>query len=379
MKSLSILHIGKFYPPHNGGMETHLRDLAVRQARTAQVKVIVSNSASRQESSVVEGVIVTRVGRIATIASMPVCPGLVSAIRSSPADIVHIHMPNPGAALAFLMSGHAGKLVITHHADTMGRPFLRRFSDPFARSLMRRASLILVTSNRYLASSPELALFRDKCRVIPLGIEIRNAISIDRDAILKVTERFGENFILAIGRLVPYKGFQILIRAMKDVDHKLVLIGTGPQHDYLSKLITSENLEQRITMLGRVEDVRPYLAAASVFVLPSITRAEAFGIVQLEAMAAGLPVINTDIDSGVPEVCIDGQTAITVPPADSVALSEAIRVLLNRDDLRARFGEAARARVRSDYTNDLMAQRTMSLYEEVLAIKRDTEQIRIPS
>src|ERR1700679_188419 len=131
-------------------METHLRDLAVRQAKTSQVKVVVANSARRREFSLMEGVSVMRVARVATIASMPVCPGLVSAIRSSPADLVHIHMPNPGAALAFLMSGHTGKLVITHHADTMGRLFLRRFSDPFVRSLMRRASRIIVTSNRYL-------------------------------------------------------------------------------------------------------------------------------------------------------------------------------------------------------------------------------------
>jgi glycosyltransferase involved in cell wall biosynthesis len=379
VKSFSVLHIGKFYPPHNGGMETHLRDLAVRQTKTAQVKVIVSNSTSCEESSVIEGVNVTRVARIATIASMPVCPGLVSAIRSAPADIVHIHMPNPGAALAFLMSGHKGELVITHHADTLGRPFLRRFSDPFVRSLMRRASRILVTSNRYLDSSPELALFREKCRVIPLGIDIQNAIPIDREAILQVRQRFGENLILAIGRLVPYKGFDILIRAMKDVDAKLLLIGTGPQHEYLSRLITSENLEQKVAMLGRVDDVRPFLAAASIFVLPSVTRAEAFGIVQLEAMAAGLPVINTDIDSGVPEVCIDGETAITVPPSDPVALSEAMRILLNREELRARFGEAAKARVHSEYTNDLMAERTMSLYGEVLAIEHDAEQTRIPS
>ena len=304
---------------------------------------------------------------------MPVCPGLVSEIRSSPADIVHIHMPNPGGALAFLMSGHTGKLVITHHADTLGRPLLRRFSDPFVRSLMRRASRILVTSNRYLGSSLELAPFWDKCRVIPLGIDIQKAISIDDQAVLQVRQRFGENLILAIGRLVPYKGFDILIRAMKDVDAKLLLVGTGPQFEYLSKLIRSENLERRVTMLGRVDDVRPYLAAASIFVLPSVTRAEAFGIVQLEAMAAGLPVINTDIDSGVPEVCIDGKMALTVPPSDPVALSEAMRVLLSRDELRARFGEAAKARVHSEYTNDLMAERTMSLYAEVLAIDHEAE------
>jgi glycosyltransferase involved in cell wall biosynthesis len=351
-------------------METHLHDLAVRQAKMFQVKVVVANSARRRESSLMEGVNVTRVARIATIASMPVCPGLVDAIRSSPADLVHIHMPNPGAALAFLMSGHTGKLVITHHADTMGRQFLRRFSDPFVRSLMGRASHIIVTSSRYLISSHELMPFRDKCRIIPLGIDIQNAVCEDNETILRIRQQFGERLILAIGRLVPYKGFDILIRAMKHVDAKLVLIGTGPQYESLTRITKLEGLENKVALLGQVDDIRPYLAAASIFVLPSVTRAEAFGIVQLEAMAAGLPVINTDIDSGVPEVCVNGEMAITVPPSDPIALSEAMRLLLSRDELRAQFGLAAKIRAYSKYTTDLMAERTLSLYAEILNVER---------
>jgi rhamnosyl/mannosyltransferase len=119
-------------------------------------------------------------------------------------------------------------------------------------------------------------------------------------------------------------------------------------------------------MLGRVEDVRPYFAAATVFVLPSVTRAEAFGIVQLEAMAAGIPIVNTSIDSGVPEVCVNGTTAITVPPGDPIALGQAIQMLLDRNDLRQRLGEAARERVNAEFTADLMCARTMRIYEEVL-------------
>jgi len=127
-------------------METQLRDLAVLQTRAARVNIIVASSKRRGERCVMEGVSVTRVPRIATIASMPVCPGLSAAIRRSPADLVHIHMPNPGAALAFLMSGHTGKVVLTHHADTLGRQVLRRFSDPFVNRLMQRASRIIVSS-----------------------------------------------------------------------------------------------------------------------------------------------------------------------------------------------------------------------------------------
>jgi glycosyltransferase involved in cell wall biosynthesis len=366
MKQISILHIGKFYPPYNGGMETHLRDLAVRQTVNAAISVIAAHSEPRLERSIMDGVSVTRVARIATIASMPICPGLAAAIRRSPADLVHIHMPNPGAAMAFLMSGHTGRVVITHHADTMGRRVLRQFSDPFVDSLMRRASRIIATSRRYLDSSSELKPFRDKCSIVPLGIDPRDAICTDEMAIQKLQQRFGDKIILAVGRLVPYKGFDVLIRAMKEVDGRLILLGSGPQYDALLELAESEGVAEKTTMLGRVENINPYFAAASVFVLPSVTRAEAFGMVQLEAMAAGLPVVNTNIDSGVPEVCVNGVTGITVPPNDVTALSRAIQLLLDKPELRERYGEAARARVNSDFTSDLMAQRTAAIYSEVL-------------
>lgn len=367
MSVRSILHIGKFYPPHSGGMETHVRDLALRQSKSAQVSVIVANSTAHDETSCIDGVHVTRVARFATIASMPVCPGLVRAIRSAPADIVHIHVPNPGAALAFLLSGHPGKLVITHHADTLGRPFLRRLSDPFVHALMRRSSRILVTSHRYLASSPELAPFGEKCSVIPLGIDLESADPPDPQQVAHIRDRFGSRLILAIGRLVPYKGFDVLIRAMKQVDARLVVIGTGPQHEALTQLVASQALQDRVTLLGRVDNISPYLAASSLFVLPSVTRAEAFGIVQLEAMAAGLPVINTDIDSGVPEVGVDQESAVTVPPSDPVALAVAMQRLLDRDDLRARLGKAGRLKVLAEYTNDRMAERTLAVYDQVLS------------
>ena len=362
----TILHVGKFYPPHPGGMETHVRDLAVRQACSASVKVIVSNEGWGQENSVTEGVSITRLGRIATIASMPVCPGLPVAISRSPADLVHIQMPNPGAAMAFLLSGHAGKLVLTHQSDTMGRKLLRKLSDPFVIRVMERANRILVTSSRYLNSSPELAAFREKCSVVPLGINLQTAISPDPDAVEKLRRQFSDGFILAVGRLVPYKGFDVLIRAMRQIDKKLLLIGTGPLQAQLMNLAATEGVKDKVVMLGHVRDTRPYFSAATVFVLPSVTRAEAFGIVQLEAMAAGVPVVNTNIDSGVPEICVNGETGITVPLGDPAALSEAIQMLLDQRDLRERLAQAAKARVHAEYSADLMCSRTMRIYDEIL-------------
>jgi glycosyltransferase involved in cell wall biosynthesis len=364
LRNTSIVHLGKFYPPHNGGIETHLRDLAVRQARVMAVSAIVANAARRNERAVIEGVQVIRVARLGTIASMPVCPGLTNAIRQCPADLVHIHVPNPGAAFAFLRSGHRGKLVVTHHADTLGRKALRRLSDPFVRQVMDCADAIIVTSSRYLRSSEELNPFVEKCQVIPLGIEPVSA-SVNSDPV-ELRDVSGDPLILAIGRLVPYKGFDVLIRAMKHVNATLLLIGSGPEARELEMLASREGVQEKIRMLGRVVDLQPYFQMASIFVLPSTTRAEAFGMVQIEAMAAGLPVINTDIDSGVPEVSVHGETGLTVEPSNSDALAEAIQFLLNEDELRKKLGKAAMAKVHKEYTADLMAERTSELYRKIL-------------
>ena len=363
----SILHLGKFYPPHSGGIETHVRDLATRQARSADVSVIVANKSARRETAAMDGVRVTRLATLGTIASMPICPGLPIAIRKIPADLVHLHVPNPGAAAAFLASGHKGKLVITHHADTLGRESLRRLSDPVVAAAMRRASSIIVTSSRYLLSSAELAPYREKCRVIPMGIDTANHGLTSEKDVRALHAKYGERLVLAIGRQVPYKGFDILIRAMRGMDARLLLIGAGPLAEQLAALVVAEGLEEQVTMLRRVADLGPYLAAASVFVLPSITRAEAFGLVQLEAMAAGLPVINTDIDSGVPEVSVDGETGRTVPPGNVAALAHAMREILDDGNLRRKFGDAARVRIEAEFNADRMAERTEKLYDEVLS------------
>lgn len=360
--SLSVLHIGKFYPPHHGGIEMHVRDLATRQAKTAQVQVIVANSSLRGETSEIDGVCVTRVGRMGTIASMPVCPGLVSAIRRSACDLIHLHTPNPGAALAILMSGHRGKIVVTHHADTLGRRYLRFLSDPFVRAVMERAAAIIATSSRYLQSSAEMRGFREKCHVIPLGVDL-DQMPPYRNA----PARRKPPLVLAVGRLVPYKGFDILIRAMRRIDADLVIAGTGPQEEKLRMLAREQGVEGKVSMPGRVEDLVPLFEAASLFILPSISRAEAFGLVQLEAMAAGVPVINTCVDSGVPEVSIHGMTGLTVEPGNVDALVDAVNHLLHDEALRTTFGERARQRVEKEFTVDLMVARTLALYGDVVS------------
>jgi rhamnosyl/mannosyltransferase len=152
---------------------------------------------------------------------------------------------------------------------------------------------------------------------------------------------------------------------MKDVEGRLLIVGKGPLRGTLERLARNLGVSERVTFLTEVQDVRPYYHAADVFALSSIARSEAFGIVQLEAMACSKPVVNTKLDSGVPFVSPHGVTGLTVPPADAGALASAINTLLDDTALSARYGRAARLRVEQEFNLDLMTRRTLELYGEV--------------
>lgn len=366
----SVLHIGKFYPPHNGGIETHLRDLASRQRAKIAVNAVVANDHAYTSHEIMEGVEVTRCATFGSIASMPICPSMARHLALPAADIIHLHTPNPGAALALLLSRRRECVVITHHADTLGRPLLRRLSDPVVRMVMDRASVIIVTSLRYLASSQELAPYKQKCRVVPLAID-PTSYSEDIGQSQEIRGRFGERMLLSVGRLVPYKGLRFAIEAMTHVDGHLCIIGHGPEENFLRRFARESGISDRVTFLGRTNDLRPYYQAARALVLPSVTRAEAFGVVQLEAMASGTPVINTDLDSGVPEVGVDGVNALTVPPGDPMALARAMQTMLDDTCVHDRLAVGARRIIHERYLLDKMVDSTLAIYRDILNMSDD--------
>jgi glycosyltransferase involved in cell wall biosynthesis len=360
----NILHIGKYYPPYAGGMETVLRDLVSRQSRTFPVKVVVANDTPTTVVEFRDRAEITRVARYGTLASQPICPALPFHIAAGKETLVHLHVPNPWAAQAYLMTRHEGQLVVSHHADIEGRKILRKFTDPAVRRVMQRASAIIVSSRRYLETSAELKDFRDKCRVVPLGIELKSFDGAP-DEVAVIRAKYGESIILAVGRLVPYKGFEYLVRSMVELNATLLIVGTGPLRTTLGETAVALGLGSRVHFLGHVADVAPYYKAARLLVMPSISRAEAFGLVQVEAMAAGIPVVNTDIESGVPDVSLNGVTGITVPPKNARALADAIDILLANAEMGLEYGRAGAARARAEFSALRMAQRTLSVYESL--------------
>jgi glycosyltransferase involved in cell wall biosynthesis len=361
-----LLHIGKYYPPHAGGMETVLRDLVSHQSSLLPVEVVVANDRPSTKTEMLNGARITRVARYGTLASQPLCPSLPWKIAATSETLVHLHLPNPWGAQAYLMSKHRGKLIVSHHADTLGRPFLRKLVSATVRRVMQRAAAIIVSSHSYMQSSDELADFRDKCHVVPLGIDLETSGTSHLLESRHIQTKYGPVLILAVGRLVPYKGFEFLLRAMTGIDATLLLIGTGPLQASLQNLIKELGLQEKVHLLGRVNDLAPYYHAARMFVMPSISRAEAFGLVQVEAMAAGIPVVNTQIDSGVPEVSLDGITGITVPPRSPEAMARAITLLLDNPGICQTYGQAAILRARERFSAQRMASATLEVYESAL-------------
>ena len=366
---LRVLQVGKFYPPHMGGIETHLQALCGALCNHADVRVIVSSEDRNTVEEIVDSVPVARLSTLLTAFSTSISPGMISRIRHSDAELVHIHLPNPAAILAYLASGHRGRLVVTYHSDTVKQKVLGRMFEPLLNAALRKSSAIIATSPNYLATSPVLQAFRDRCHVIPYGIDTTQFEQCDPNAVRAVRERYGERLVISVGRLVYYKGFDVLIRAMASVRGKLVIVGDGPLRGELESLAAQLGVTGKVVFAGEINNagVTPYYHAADLFALASVARSEAFGIVQIEAMAAALPVVNTSLDSGVPFVSLDGQTGLTVPPGNPEALAVAINRLLDDDGLRQSLGQAGVRRARQEFSLDTMLARTLQLYQSVRA------------
>jgi glycosyltransferase involved in cell wall biosynthesis len=370
---MRVLQLGKYYYPYMGGIETHLDILCRGLRRHVDVEAMVFNTRAETVHETVEGVPVTRCGQLLRFASNSVSLEMIAEISRRDFDVLHLHVPNPLAGAAYMAArkpkGH--RLVITHHSDIVRQVALKQLIIPFMRLLLKRADAIVATSPDYLASSKELRPYKAKCQVIPYGIEVARLEpkADDRTAAQKIRRSFPGPIILGVGRLIYYKGFEIAVRAMATVGATLLLIGDGALRSNLESLARELGLTGRIHFIGEVHNraLLPYYLASDIFVLPSIARSEAFGIVQLEAMACGLPVVNTKLSSGVPFASRDGETGLTVPPGDAGALAAALRHLLDHQADRERFGKAGRRRVEQRFESDRMTSEHVKLYESILS------------
>jgi len=316
-------------------------------------------------SGTVDGVPVSRAGTLGTVLSQPLAPGLPALVRSTPADLVHLHHPNPLGDLAVLLDRRR-PLVVSQHSDVVRQRWLGSVYLPLVRRAFQRARAVVVASDQALSTSLELRGFEPKVRVIPYGIATERYAATARTtasaAALRASWTAGP-VVLGVGRLVAYKGFDVLLQAMRGLDATLVLVGTGPE---AARLRALGGL--RTVFPGRVseDDLAAYYRAADVFCLPSVTTAEAFGVVLLEAMASGLPLVTTSLPTGVSAVNRDGRTGLVVPPGDIGMLREAIVSLLGDAARRHAMAREAGRVAAEEYAAPLMVARFLSLYREVL-------------
>ena len=387
---LRIVHLGKYYPPSPGGIESHTQTLARAQAALgADVRVVVVNHAAADgrdatfdrftSTSTVEdsdgAIRVIRVGRWANVAKLDIVPGLPGVIRKllrDPPDVWHLHAPNITMMVAALVSPELRPLVVTHHSDIVRQRLTKYTVRPLEQAVYRRASRVFPTSANYVQESRLLKRFAEKLTPLPLGID-RSAISEPGPTANRYAagfrERFGTPLWLFVGRLIYYKGLQVALEALRDVQGTLLVIGNGPLEAELKAKAQELGVAERVVWYGHAtadELLGAYHAATALW-FPSIARSEGFGLVQVEAMTAGCPVLNTAIPgSGVSWVCRHEQEGLTVAMNDSAEFANAARRLLAEPGLCEKLSAGGRHRAAAEFDWLLMGKRSLDAYRDVI-------------
>ena len=349
--ALRVLHVGKYFPPHRGGMEVFLADLiAAQRAQGIEASALVHGNPTAQDPPWL-----TRVPVQFQLIYAPIAIGfraaLAQAIAQHRPDVLHLHMPNNSVFWALTMPEARDIPWVVHwHSDVVvsnirtAVALAYRLYRPFEQAVLGRAERIIATSPPYLDASEPLQPWRSKCAVVPLGLD--TAPMIPGDAPPPALPWNGKKLrLLSIGRLTYYKGFETLIQAISSLqDVELLIIGEGELHEALQTRIqthTSAGQSANVRLLGNVDDAgkNALLQSCDVFCLASRERTEAFGMVLLEAMAHARPCIVSDLPgSGMPWVVAQAGAGLCVPPEDVTAWQNAILQLQARPALRARFG-----------------------------------------
>lgn len=372
---MRILQVSKLYPPKIGGVERVVQQIAEGLNDKTEMQVLVCQEKGKGCDEVYEGVKVHRSGSLGVFLSMPLSFSFIHDVRkfSKNADIIHFHMPFPLADLAFFLSGYKGKVVIWWHMEIVRQKKAMALYRPMMMKFLERADLIMVATEGHVKGSDVLQQFKDKIVAIPFGLDDafleKSLAAIEKEKGVARTST-ATNFLF-IGRLVYYKGCDVLLEAFAKMENKeahLTLVGGGPMKEELETMAKTYGIESRVHLLGSIpyDDLLQQIAECDVFVLPSSERTEAFGIVQIEAMAYGKPVINTNLPTGVPYVSLHGKTGLTVEPKDVKGLSDAMDRLANDADLRQKFGKSARKRVEDEYKLSSVLDRIYAQYEKVL-------------
>ena len=369
IQKMKVLHLGKLCPPNEGGIELFTFDL-LENLNKKGVKADLLCFGEDTKIDMYKGFRYFSCKMILKLNSAPLSYDYFRVFRSIEKnyDIIHIHTPNPLAEFLGLISE---KPIIVHwHSDIVRQKISYKFYKPFQQKLLKKSQKIIATSPQYLQTSLQLQNHKEKAVVIPSGLNpsrLENKVSDEKFE--KIRSKIQDKkIVLSVGRLVEYKGFSYLIEAAKFLgdDVLVLIIGGGPLYNSLKNKIEELGLERKVFLLGRVENISPFLKICNLFCLPSIERNEAFGLSLVEAMYFGKPLITTDVKgSGMSYVNRHNETGLVVPPKNPEALAEAINKILYDKDLYNRFSENAKSRFKEFDINSI-ADKIINLYQEVL-------------
>jgi glycosyltransferase involved in cell wall biosynthesis len=373
---LKVLHLGKF-DGDVGGIERHLRALLRAMPPEIEVVNLVANdrgTTDERRNNCYSTFRVANFGSLASVALAPSMPAVARRLhRRYDFDLVHLHFPDPLGHFTAMTLPSNVRRVISWHSDIVKQRWALCLYSPILRSFVRDADALIGATPQHFATSSQippgkLGQIRE---VIPYGFDPDAFATSDesrrkRDELL--SERGDRPLILTVGRHVYYKGFDVLIRAMESIDADLWIAGRGPLTTSLVQLTALMGLTDKVKFLGFIPPplLVAYYEACDVFCMPSVERSEQFGLVQLEAMYCGKPVVTTRLGTGVEYVTIDGETGLLVPPKDPAALAHALRTLLDNAALRAQMGAAGRRRVEEVFSVEQMVRKTVSVYQRVL-------------
>lgn len=374
---MKILHFGKYYPPYFGGVEKVNYDLVekLNQKDGCVVdELCFCHSVDYRETFKPMGYRVFRIPIWGVKFSTPIPKGIMRAfwqIRKN-YDLVHVHVPNPIASIVSLLLPRKTKIVVHWHSDIVKQKLLLAFFHPFQNAFLKRANAIIVTSRNYIDGSCDLKSYRSKVEVVPIGLDMAEMVYRQEDVESIKKNYEGKKIVLCIGRLTYYKGHKYLIEAAKLLTDDAVVVvgGVGELEQELKAYSHECDVEDRVKFIGRIPQdlIYAYYKAADVFCLPSITKAEAFGVVLVESLAMGTPIVTCNIEgSGVPWVNQDGVTGYNVTPENPQELAEKINLILCNGELRSQFSANCTKRYRELFTLDKMVDATYRLYQRLMS------------
>jgi len=380
-----ILHLGKFFPPFAGGIENFLADLMPAQAeRGDTVAAILHDHQPRLarffasvQPELWNNQTIYRVPSYGRLLYAPVSPQfpwwLNRVLHEFQPQLLHLHLPNTSAFFALgLPRARRIPWIVHWHSDVVSAlnsklSIAYKVYRPFEQRLLAQAHTIIVTSPPYLASSIALQPWQDKCQIIPLGIAKTRLPEPTPAAKNWAEQQWAKHTtrILTVGRLTYYKGHEVLIRAIAQLEGAQVfIVGQGELRHRLEALINKLNLSHKIRLLGYCSDAEltALFATCDCFCLPSLERTEAFGVVLLEAMRYSKPIIASTIPgSGVTWVIQNA--GLFVPPQDSLALAGALRQIVNDPQLGIRLGEIGQQRFKQVFDIKAVAEKMAGIYE----------------